>query len=81
MMAFVFVIAMVIAVIVAPVAAYAAVRVVMRTMEVGRSAVPNDALDARLTRIEEAIDTMAVQIERLADNQRLKLGPAPDRDS
>lgn len=33
-------------------------------------------LEARLTRIEEAIDAMATQIERLSDHQRSLLGPA-----
>ncbi len=35
-------------------------------------------VEARLSRIEEAIDAMAVQIERLSDHQRALLGPAPD---
>ena len=33
-------------------------------------------VEARLGRIEEAIDAMAVQIERLSDHQRALLGPA-----
>ena len=32
-------------------------------------------VEARLTRIEEAIDAMALQIERLSDHQRALLGP------
>ena len=35
-------------------------------------------VEARLHRIEEAIDAMAVQIEKLSDHQRALLGPAPD---
>lgn len=35
-------------------------------------------VEARLSRIEEAIDAMAVQIERLSDHQRSLLGPASD---
>ena len=35
-------------------------------------------VEARLTRIEEAIDAMALQIERLSDHQRALLGPASD---
>lgn len=34
-------------------------------------------VEARLSRIEEAIDAMAVQIEKLSDHQRALLGPAP----
>lgn len=34
-------------------------------------------VEARLTRIEEAIDAMALQIERLSDHQRALLGAAP----
>jgi hypothetical protein len=33
-------------------------------------------VEARLTRIEEAIDAMAVQIEKLSEHQRSLLGPA-----
>ena len=32
-------------------------------------------VEARLSRIEEAIDAMALQIERLSDQQRALLGP------
>lgn len=44
---------------------------------------PEDSIDrsiveARLTRIEEAIDAMALQIERLSDHQRALLGRASD---
>lgn len=35
-------------------------------------------VEARLGRIEEAIDAMALEIERLGDQQRALLGPAPD---
>ena len=35
-------------------------------------------IEARLTRIEEAIDAMALQIERLSDHQQALLGPASD---
>ena len=34
-------------------------------------------IEARLTRIEEAIDAMALQIERLTDQQRALLGAEP----
>ena len=36
-------------------------------------------VEARLTRIEEAIDAMALQIERLTDQQRALLGSGPPR--
>lgn len=35
-------------------------------------------VEGRLSRIEEAIDAMAVQIERLSEHQRALLGPATD---
>jgi hypothetical protein len=35
-------------------------------------------VEARLGRIEEAIDAMALQIERLSDHQRALLGPVSD---
>ena len=35
-------------------------------------------VEGRLSRIEEAIDAMAVQIERLSDHQRALLGPDSD---
>lgn len=34
-------------------------------------------VEARLGRIEEAIDAMALQIERLSEHQRTLLGPVP----
>ena len=40
-------------------------------------------VEARLGRIEEAIDAMALQIERLSEHQRTLLGPvagAPDEE-
>ena len=40
-------------------------------------------VEARLGRIEEAIDAMALQIERLSEHQRALLGPvagAPDEE-
>jgi hypothetical protein len=35
-------------------------------------------VEARLGRIEEAIDAMALQIERLSEHQQSLLGPVPD---
>jgi hypothetical protein len=40
--------------------------------------IDQSVVEARLTRIEEAIDAMALQIERLSDHQRALLGPSPD---
>ena len=38
--------------------------------------IDQSVVEARLSRIEEAIDAMAVEIERLSDHQRALLGPA-----
>ena len=40
--------------------------------------IDQSVVEARLTRIEEAIDAMAIEIERLSDHQRALLGPAPE---
>jgi hypothetical protein len=37
--------------------------------------IDQSVVEARLTRIEEAIDAMALEIERLSDHQRALLGP------
>jgi len=37
--------------------------------------IDQSVVEARLGRIEEAIDAMAVEIERLSDHQRALLGP------
>lgn len=42
----------------------------------GPGSIDQDLVEARLTRIEEAIDAMALQIERLGDQQR-ELLPRP----
>ena len=39
--------------------------------------IDQSVVEARLTRIEEAIDAMALEIERLSDHQRALLGSAP----
>ena len=64
--------AVLVAVVVVPVATIAAVRAVGRAFNImGTGAPPvNDAVDARLTRIEEAIDAMALQIDRIARERR-----------
>lgn len=61
--------------VVVPVAVVAATRAVARSYDSGRRQ-PNmvePALDDRLTRIEEAIDAMAMQIETMAQQQRALL--------
>lgn len=40
--------------------------------------IDQSVVEARLTRIEEAIDAMATEIERLSEHQRALLGPAPE---
>ncbi len=41
--------------------------------------IDQSVVEARLTRIEEAIDAMALQIERLSDHQRALLGSQPQQ--
>lgn len=66
---------MVLAVVVPTIAATVA-RNVASGMNRGPSSgsIDQSLVEARLTRIEEAIDAMAVQIERLTDHQRALLG-------
>jgi hypothetical protein len=45
----------------------------METQQRGRS-IDQDLVEGRLIRIEEAIDAMALQIERLTEHQRQVLG-------
>jgi hypothetical protein len=40
--------------------------------------IDQSVVEARLSRIEEAIDAMAIQIERLSDHQRALLGPVSE---
>jgi sensor domain CHASE-containing protein len=68
-----FLFAVLVAVVVVPVATIAAVRAVGRAFNVMGSAASrpvDDAVDARLTRIEEAIDAMAMQIDRISRERR-----------
>jgi hypothetical protein len=69
------VVIMVLAVVVPTIAATVA-RNVVSSMNRGPSSgsIDQSLVEARLTRIEEAIDAMAVQIERLSDHQRALLG-------
>ena len=66
---------MVLAVVVPTIAATVARNVVNSTNRGPSSgSIDQSLVEARLTRIEEAIDAMAVQIERLSDHQRALLG-------
>jgi hypothetical protein len=70
--------AVLLAVMVVPIATIAAVRAVGRTLGGlgGASFRPvDDVVDARLTRIEEAIDAMALQIDRISRERRALPGP------
>ena len=59
-----------------PAIAAQAVRAAMSRIEVQRGrSIDQDVVEARLTRIEEAIDAMALQIERLTEQQRALLAP------
>jgi hypothetical protein len=55
-------------------------RNVVSRMDRGPSSgsIDQSLVEARLSRIEEAIDAMALQIERLSDHQRALLGSSRD---
>jgi hypothetical protein len=66
-------------VILVPSIATAVARNVVSSMDRAASgSIDQSLVEARLGRIEEAIDAMALQIERLSDHQRALLGPSPD---
>lgn len=77
MISLVFLFAIIMVVVIAPIAAFTAVRAVGRALEVMRNSprANDDALEARLGRIEEAIDAMALQIDRLASERQAQLDP------
>jgi hypothetical protein len=75
MVAFLVLILVAVVVGVVPFAAYHAVRAGMRAAVDRREVGIDDAMEIRLTRIEEAIDAMAMQIEQLAAQQRQALLP------
>ena len=64
-------------VVIVPTVATTVTRNVMSNMNRGPSSgsIDQSLVEARLGRIEEAIDAMALQIERLSDHQRALLGP------
>lgn len=71
-------IAVVVVFLIVPAIATAVARRVVNNIDRGPSSgsIDQSLVEARLTRIEEAIDAMALQIERLSDHQRALLGPA-----
>ena len=70
------------AVMIVPSIATAVARNVVSSMDRAASgSIDQSLVEARLSRIEEAIDAMALQIERLSDHQRALLGPSPDADA
>jgi hypothetical protein len=71
-----------VAVLVVPAISAAVARNVMSNMDRSPSSgnIDQSLVEARLTRIEEAIDAMALQIERLSEHQRSLLGAPPSDD-
>lgn len=74
-LAIIAVIAVLLMVVVPAVAATVARNVVSNFDRARAGSIDQSMVEARLGRIEEAIDAMAVQIERLSDQQRQLLGP------
>lgn len=68
------ILAIFVALIAAPITAVLVTRSVLRSVDMGAPAARPAAIDDRLARIEEAIDAMAQQIERLTEQQRALLG-------
>jgi hypothetical protein len=63
-------------VMIVPVVAASVARNVISNVDRARGAsIDASVVEARLGRIEEAIDAMALQIERLSEHQRTLLGP------
>ena len=64
--------------IVVPAIANTVARTVVRNLDrsPASGSIDQSLVEARLGRIEEAIDAMALQIERLSEHQRTLLGPA-----
>jgi len=61
------------------VAATVARNVVSNVDRARADSIDQSMVEARLGRIEDAIDAMAVQLERLSDQQRQLLGPDSSR--
>ena len=82
-MLFVLILIVVVAVLVGivPAIATSVARSVQRNMDRPpfSGSIDQSIVEARLGRIEEAIDAMALQIERLSEHQQALLGPVPER--
>jgi hypothetical protein len=78
---FAFVIILLLVVFTIPAVATSIARNVVRSMDRSpmSGSIDQSMVEARLTRIEEAIDAMALQIERLSDHQQALLGAEPPR--
>lgn len=76
---FAFVIILLIVVFSVPAIANAVARNVVQSLDRSASSgsIDQGIVEARLTRIEDAIDAMALQIERLSEHQRTLLGSEP----
>ena len=76
---FAFVIILLLVVFTVPAIATSIARNVVRSMDRSpmSGSIDQSMVEARLTRIEEAIDAMALQIERLSDHQQALLGSEP----
>jgi hypothetical protein len=78
---FAFVIILLLVVFSVPAIATAVARNVVQSLDrsPASGSIDQGIVESRLTRIEEAIDAMALQIERLSEHQRTLLGAEPPR--
>jgi hypothetical protein len=78
---FAFVIILLLVVFSIPAIATAVSRNVVQSLDRGPASgsIDQGMVEGRLTRIEEAIDAMSLQIERLSEHQRILLGSEPPR--
>ena len=76
---FAFVIILLLVVFTVPAIANTVARNVVQSLDRSASSgsIDQGIVEARLTRIEDAIDAMALQIERLSEHQRALLGSEP----
>ena len=76
---FAFVIVLLLVVFSVPAIATAVARNVVQSLDrsPASGSIDQGIVESRLTRIEEAIDAMALQIERLSEHQRTLLGSEP----
>ena len=78
---FAFVIVLLLVVFSVPAIATAVARNVVQSLDrsPASGSIDQGIVESRLTRIEEAIDAMALQIERLSEHQRTLLGAEPSQ--